>query len=227
MLTLYVGNKNYSSWSLRPWLLLRALDIPFDERLLPFGDESVWAGFRALAPAGKVPALVDEGRLVWDSLAIVEYLAERHPGVWPADPDARAWARCAAAEMHSGFGALRSRCGMNLGIRVRLHEFPPALAADVARVDALWAEGLHRFGGPWLAGAAFSAVDAFFAPVAFRVQSYGLSLGPAAAAYADRLLAHPGMQQWAAAGLAETFRDAEHEAECRAAGEWTADLRRS
>lgn len=225
MLSLYIGNKNYSSWSLRPWLLLRALDIPFDERLLPFGDESVWAGFRALAPAGKVPALVDDGRLVWDSLAIVEYLAERHAGVWPTDPAARAWARCAAAEMHSGFGALRSQCGMNLGIRVRLHEVPPALAADVARVDTLWTEGLHRFGGPWLAGAAFSAVDAFFAPVAFRVQSYGLRLGPAAAAYAERLLAHPDMQAWAAAGLAETFRDPEHEAECRVAGEWTADLR--
>lgn len=225
MLTLYIGNKNYSSWSLRPWLVLRALGLPFEERLLRFDDEEAWAAFRAWSPAGKVPVLVDDGRVVWDSLAIVEFLAERHPGVWPADATARAWARCAAAEMHAGFGTLRQRCGMNLGIRVRLNEVPPALQRDVARVDALFVDGLGRFGGPWLAGAAFSAVDAFFGPVAFRVQTYGLALSPAAQAYVGRLLAHPAMQEWAAAGLAEPFRDADHEAECQAAGTWTADLR--
>ena len=149
---LFIGNKNYSSWSLRPWLLMRRLGIPFEEVLLRFGDEEAWAPFRARFPAGKVPALED-GRLVWDSFAIAEYLAERYPGVWPDDPDARAWARCVAAEMHSGFATLRGTCGMNVGIRVRLREVTPALAADVARVDAIWTEGLTRFGGPFLAGA--------------------------------------------------------------------------
>src|SRR5690349_9794152 len=117
MYTLYIANKNYSSWSLRPWLLMRQLGIPFEERLVPFGHGA--GGFRTFSPTGKVPCLVDGDTVVWDSLSIVEYLADRHPGVWPAEPKARAWARSAAAEMHSGFAALRERCTMNLGIRVR------------------------------------------------------------------------------------------------------------
>lgn len=227
MFTLYIGNKNYSSWSLRPWLVLRALGVPFEERLLRFDDAAAWAEFRAWSPSGKVPLLVDGERQVWDSLAIVEYVAERHAGVWPADAGARAWARSAAAEMHSGFSMLRQRCGMNVGVRVRLHELPSALQADIDRVDALFVDGLGRFGGPWLAGAGFSAVDAFFAPVAFRVQTYGLQLSAPARAYVDRLLAHPDVVAWAEAGLAESFRDEEHDADCRAAGEWTADYRAS
>jgi glutathione S-transferase len=222
---LYIGNKNYSSWSLRPWLLLRELGVPFEERLLPFGDEAAWGPFRARVPAAKVPVLEDDGRIVWDSLAIVEYLHESHPAVWPADRDARAWARSAAAEMHSGFTTLRQRCGMNVGIRVRLHEVPDALTRDLARIDALWSEGLRRFGGPFLAGDQFTAVDAFFAPVAFRVLTYDLPLGPDAAAYAARLLDRPWMRAWYEAALAETWRDVAHDEENRAAGEWTADLR--
>jgi glutathione S-transferase len=225
MYTLVIGNKNYSSWSLRPWILLHEAGIPFEERLLVFGDEAAWAPYRARVPTGKVPALLDGDRLVWDSLGIAEYLAERHAGVWPTDPDARAWARCTAAEMHAGFGPLRAQCSMNVGIRVRLHGVTPALARDVARVDALWTEGLTRFGGPFLAGATFTAVDAFFAPVVFRAQTYGLPLGPAAAAYAARVLDRPSMRAWDAAAIAETFRDPPHDADCRAAGEWTADLR--
>ncbi|UQA56962.1 glutathione S-transferase family protein [Polyangium aurulentum] len=225
MYTLYIANKNYSSWSLRPWILMQEAGIPFEERMLPFGDEAAWAPFRAFAPAGKVPALVDEGRVVWDSLAIVEYLAERHPAVWPRDTDARAFARCAAAEMHAGFGVLRAQCSMNIGIRVRLRETPPALLRDVERISALWTEGLARFGGPYLAGGTFTAVDAFFAPVVFRVQTYGLPLTEAAAAYAARMLDRPSMRRWYAEGLAETWRDEAHDVECRAVGEWTADLR--
>src|SRR6185295_12474755 len=121
MYVLYVGNKNYSSWSLRPWVLLRECAIPFEERLVPFADGSSHATYRSFSPTGKVPCLVDGGVVVWDSLGITEYLAERHAGVWPADPVARAWARCTAAEMHSGFGALRETCPMSCGIRVRLH----------------------------------------------------------------------------------------------------------
>jgi glutathione S-transferase len=227
MYDLYIGNKNYSSWSLRPWLLLRELRIPFTEHLMPFGQASIWDEYRKISPNGKVPCLVDGARVVWDSLAIVEYLAERHDDVWPADPGARAWARSAAAEMHSGFGELRSRCPMSCGVRVRLHEMPELLLRDIARVGALWNDGLRRFGGPYLAGASFTAVDAFFAPVAFRIPTYALSLDAAAAAYAARALSLPSMRDWYAAALDEPFRDAEHETEMLPIGVVLEDLRRA
>jgi glutathione S-transferase len=226
MYTLHIGNKNYSSWSLRPWVLLTQLGIPFEEKLHFFG-----AGFKVKStgesPSGKVPVLHHATRIVWDTLAIAEYLAERHPGVWPADPDVRAWARCAAAEMHSGFGALRGACSMSCGLRIRLHQHPEALAADVARIDELWQEGLARFGGPFLAGKAFGAVDAFFCPVAFRVQTYGIKLSPTSEAYVKRLLALPAMQRWYADALAEPYRDETHEVEIAATGAVTADHRKA
>ena len=166
MLDLYIGNKNYSSWSLRPWVLMRELNIPFREILVPFGGTRNPDAFRAFSPTGKVPCLVDGTTTVWDSLAITEYLAERHAGVWPADAVARAWARSAAAEMHSGLPGLRNICGMNCGLRIRLHSIDASLARDLRRIEQLWADGLARFGGPFLAGGRFSAADAFFAPVA-------------------------------------------------------------
>lgn len=221
MYKLYIANKNYSSWSLRPWVLLHQLGIPFEERLVPFGRSP----FGDFSPSAKVPCLHDGDVIVWDSLAITEYLAERHPGVWPAADRARAFARCAAAEMHAGFTELRARCSMCCGIRVRLNQVPEALARDLARLSALWTEGLSRFGGPFLAGPAFSAVDAFFAPVAFRVQTYGLQLPAEAAGYAARLLDLAPMRAWYEAALAEPWRDMPHEAELRAAGTWLADLR--
>jgi glutathione S-transferase len=227
MYALYIANKNYSSWSLRPWLLLRQLAIPFEERLQVFGVGSNHSAFRSFSPTGKVPALVDGELTVWDSLAIVEYLAEAHPTVWPKDRMARAWARSAAAEMHSGYSTLRNVCGMNCGVRVRLAETPAALAADIARIDELWSEGLARFGGPFLAGAAFSAVDAFFAPVCFRVQTYGLALSQPAAAYVEAMLALPGMRAWYEAAINEPWREAGHEAELTAHGTITQDLRRA
>ncbi|MDP9011252.1 MAG: glutathione S-transferase family protein [Pseudomonadota bacterium] len=226
MYELYIANKNYSSWSLRPWVLLRELQIPFAEHLIPFGDASRWDAYRKISPSGKVPCLIDGDTVVWDSLAIAEYLADRFPGVWPADRGARAWARCAAAEMHSGFNELRTRCSMTCGVRIRLKEFPPALEQDIARLSALWSDGLHRFGGPFLAGEAFSAVDAFFAPVAFRVRSYGLTLGPAAAEYCARLLNLSSMRDWYGAALEETFRDQPHEDEMLDAGTVLEDLRK-
>src|SRR2546423_10524482 len=225
MYELYIGNKNYSSWSLRPWILLRQLEIPFRERLFAFEPQSSWDSFRRFSPSGRVPCLHDAGTVVWDSLAIAEYLAERHPIVWPSDRLARAWARCAAAEMHSGFAVLRTRCSMNCGLRIRLHETPPELLRDIARIDELWGEGLSRFGGPFLAGPRFTAVDAFFAPVAFRVQTYDLQLGAASAAYAKRLLELSGMRAWVSDALAEKWRDPAHEDEVRGAGEVLADLR--
>jgi glutathione S-transferase len=223
---LYIANRNYSSWSLRPWVLMRERGIDFDEHLVVFADpQSNWKAFRRFSPTGRVPCLIDGATTVWDSLAIAEYLAERHEGVWPTDPGARAWARCAAAEMHSGFGTLRDRCSMNCGIRVRLKEFPETLQRDVERVDELWNEGLTRFGGPFLAGSTFGAVDAFFAPVVFRVQSYGLPLTGRAPGYVQRMLDLPSMRDWYAAALQEPWREVAHEEEARAFGEVTEDLR--
>jgi glutathione S-transferase len=225
MYTLYIGNKNYSSWSLRPWVLMRALGIAFVEKLIPFDRAPGGGQFRDVSPNGKVPCLVDGDTAVWESTAILEYLAERHPGVWPKEAAARAWARCAAAEMHAGFGALRQRCSMNVGIRVTLNERPPALLSDLDRMAALWADGLGRFGGPFLAGSTFGGVDAMFAPIAFRAQTYGVLTEAPAATYVERLLALPAMQDWQAAALRETWREPAHEAEAKTLGTWTADLR--
>lgn len=224
MYTLYIANKNYSSWSLRPWSTLATLGIAFEERLVPFGSAEFDA-YRERSPTGKVPCLVDGTTTVWDSLAIVEYLAERHPGVWPADPVARAWARSAAAEMHSGFANIRNVCTMNCGLRVQLAAPSSQLLSEWDRIDTLWQEGLSRFGGPFLAGSRFTAVDAFFAPLAFRVQTYSPSLSPISSSYCQRLLQLPGMQQWYGAALQEPWRDPEHEDEARAAGTWLQDLR--
>ncbi len=226
MYELYIANKNYSSWSLRPWLLMHELGIAFTEHLVAFGTGSNFEAFRKFSPSGKVPCLVDGSTAVWDSLAITEYLAEHWVGVWPKDVFARTWARCATAEMHSGFSTLRALCSMNCGIRLRLNDYPAALEQDVQRIDELWNEGLQRFSGPFLAGAAFSAVDAFFSPVAFRVQTYGLKLTGEAAAYSIRLLERPAMRSWYEAALQETWREVAHEEEARVAGTVLEDLRR-
>jgi glutathione S-transferase len=226
MLQLYIANKNYSSWSLRPWLLMRECGIAFDEQLVPFSSGSSWDAFRRFSPNGKVPCLVDGDITVWDSLAIVEYLAESHGQVWASDKSARAWSRSAASEMHSGFGALRSQCPMNCGLRVTPDRIGADLQRDITRIDELWNEGLSRFGGPFLTGTAFTAVDAFFAPVAFRVQTYSLPLSAAAASCVAGLLALPSMQAWYEAGLDEPWRETDHEAEVLAAGTLTADYRK-
>lgn len=225
MYELYVGNKNYSSWSLRPWLLMAEQAIPFDEHLVALQDGSSWDAFRPFAPNGKVPCLRDGDTVVWDSLAIVEYLAERHPGVWPSDAKVRAWARCASAEMHSGFAALRTTCPMNCAVRVDLHGIDAPLQRDLSRLAELWNEGLARFGGPFLAGTAFSAVDAFFAPVAWRILSYRLPLDDVSLAYAQRLRELPGMQRWYTAALAETVRLTDSEDTARRVGTVREDLR--
>jgi glutathione S-transferase len=225
MYDLYISNKNYSSWSLRPWVLMCELEIAFREHLVPFGEESSWQRYRTISPSGKVPCLVDGDTVVWDSLAITEYLAERHAVVWPAEARARAWARSASAEMHSGFSELRNQCSMSCGIRIRLHEIPAALARDIGRLIDLWNDGLRRFGGPFLGGAKFTAVDAFYAPVAFRIQTYGLALSTGAAAYADRLLKTHSMREWYTAALKETLRDQPHEDDAPRVGRILEDLR--
>jgi glutathione S-transferase len=215
MYTLYIANKNYSSWSLRPWVLMQEKAISFTEQLIPFSENSSWETFRNFAPNGKVPCLQYDDLIVWDSLAIVEYLAEQHSGIWPADRLARAWARSVTAEMHSGFNTIRQECGMNCGLRIQLHQTIPALQADLDRLNEIWTEGLNRFGGPFLTGAEFTAVDAFFCPIAFRAQTYNL---PLHATYIQQLLSLKSMQAWEAAAIQETWREPAHERENIAAG---------
>lgn len=222
--TLITANRNYSSWSLRPWVLMKGLDIAFCDRIEPFLKPANYDEFRAFSPTGQVPALIDGARTVWDSLGIALYLADRHDGVWPRDEAARAFAQCVVAEMHGGFSALRGDCTMNVGVRVRPKPMSAALTRDVARLREIFEEGLSRFGGPWLAGAEFSAADAFYAPVAFRIRTYGLDVG-GGRDWVDRMLDHPAMRQWESEALAEPWREAGHEAELAAAGEIIEDFR--
>ena len=226
MYTLHIANRNYSSWSLRPWVLLKTLGIPFEEvfHQFPVGRSS-YPEFKLFSPSGLVPVLNDGDWTAWESLGIVDYLGDRHDGVWPKDQRARDWARSAAAEMHAGFGSLRNICGMSCGVRITLPSITAPLQRDLDRLEELWTDGLDRFGGPYLAGPSFGAVDAFFCPVAFRIQTYSLPLSPRAQAYADRLLALPAMKEWYTAALAEDFREPGHEQDHIAAGTWTADYR--
>ncbi len=222
--TLITANRNYSSWSLRPWLLMTALGIPFGNRVEPFAAMSNYDAFRAFSPTGQVPALIDGDRTIWDSLGIILYLADRHDGVWPGDPDARAFAQCGVAEMHGGFSALRNQCPMNVGVRTKAVTPDAALAKDVARLEELFTCGLEQFGGPFLAGPELSALDAFFAPVAFRVRTFGLDIGKGQL-WVDHILQHPAMRQWEAEALKETWREQGHEEEIGAAGIVTQDFR--
>ena len=224
--TLITANWNYSSWSLRPWVLMKALGIAFEDRLEPFTKPDNYEDFREFSPTGQVPLLIDGTRRIADSLAIALYLAERHSGIWPTDEAARIFAQGAVCEMHGGFGHLRNDCTMNVGVRVKPKPMSEGLQRNVVRLRELFEAGLAQFGGPWLAGAEFCAVDAFFAPVAFRIRTYGLDVG-AGQVWVERILAHPAMQQWETEALAETWREVSHEEELAAAGVITADYRSS
>jgi glutathione S-transferase len=212
--TLIVGNKNYSSWSLRGWLAARLAGIAFDERLVMLSEPDSRSALLEHSPAGKVPVLKHGPRVVWDSLAIVEYLAEQRPaaGLWPADGGARALARSIAAEMHSGFTALRSHMPMNLRRSLPGKGRGPGVAEDIARIGAIWLDCRSRFGsgGPFLFGAA-SAADAMYAPVASRFRTYGVTLDPAGEAYVEAIYAWPAFREWQAAGLAEPWTIPEDE----------------
>jgi glutathione S-transferase len=208
-LTLVIGNKNYSSWSMRPWLALKACDIAFDEVSIPLytGDADKQRILK-FSRAGKVPVLVDGDVTIWDSLAIIEYIAERFPEarLWPEHAASRAHARSVSAEMHSGFAALRNECGMNLHRPVGAKALSADARADIARIQESWAECRARYGkgGPYLFGA-FSGADAMYAPVVHRFRTYAIELTSAARAYMDAMLALPAFQEWTRAGLAETL----------------------
>jgi glutathione S-transferase len=225
MYTLHIANKNYSSWSLRPWALMKALDIPFKEQLTPFKGQNNYNDFKKFSPTGQVPCLIDHDLIVWESLAITEYLYEKHPSVWPSSATTRAWARSCASEMHAGFNALRSQCPMNCGVRVRINTIDDALQKDLTRIDQLWCEGLTRFKGPFLAGEHFCGVDAFFAPVVFRLQTYGFVLSPKAQQYLERILSLPYIKEWQQEAITESWREPSHEKETLAAGIITTDFR--
>lgn len=228
MYTLHIANKNYSSWSLRPWVAMKMAGIAFEEKLHVFSAfDSNREEFEKFSPTALVPCLDHEGLIVWESLAILEYLADRHDGIWPSFTEPRAFARCAASEMHAGFFALRNNCPMSVGVRVTLPAINEALQTDLDRLDALWREGLNRFGGPFLAGETFTGVDAMFCPVAFRIMSYDLKLSEEGLAYGERLRALEPMQDWFRAGLAEPYREPGHDDEIAVLGTLTADLRAS
>ncbi len=215
MLKLYIGNKNYSSWSMRPWVLMTQAGIAFEEVMVPFGtevdgvDEHFKRVVGAINPTGTVPVLVDGDLVVWDTLAICEYLAERFPALalWPQDVAQRARARSVVAEMHAGFTALRSRCGMN--IEARLPEQGQlamrdslGVRANLARIVAMWSELLAAHGGPMLFGS-FSIADAYYAPVAMRIRTFDLPVPPVITDYIERLQVLPGVKAWIDAALAE------------------------
>jgi len=205
-LALYIGNRNYSSWSLRPWLLMRELGIAFEERRLDLFTDEFRREIARVSPAGRVPVLVADGFAVWDSLAIAEYLAETHPrlGVWPSDARARARARSVCAEMHSGFQALREQMPVNIEARLPGLGWNLRVQNDVDRIDAMWSalRAEHAAAGPFLFGR-FGAADAFFAPVITRFDTYGVTLSPSCEAYRQAIHALPAMREWVAAAREE------------------------
>jgi glutathione S-transferase len=213
-LRLVIGNKNYSSWSMRPWIAMKATGIAFDETLIPIYVPGSKEKILAVSPAGKVPVLIDGDVHVWESLAILDYLAERFPqaGLWPADQAARAHARAVSAEMHAGFVPLRRHCPMNMWRPVKKRDLPPDVVANVQRIDALWTDCRRRFGtgGPFLFGA-FGAADAMYAPIVSRFHTYGVEVREAARAYMQAVMALPAWAEWRAAALKETWLLAEDE----------------
>jgi len=208
-LKLVIGNKNYSSWSMRPWLALRASRIPFEEIFIPlYTGKADKDRLLSYSRSGKVPALIDGDITVWDSLAIIEYLAEHFPEakLWPQDRAARAHARSVSAEMHSGFMPLRNECGMNLHRPVRSVALSEDARANIARVEEIWSDCRERYGkqGPFLFGA-FTGADAIYAPVVHRFRTYDIKVGPVVQAYMETMMALPAFKEWTEAGLAETL----------------------
>lgn len=208
-LTLVIGNKNYSSWSMRPWVALRAAGIAFDEILIPlYTGDADKRRILEVTKSGKVPALVDGDLTVWDSLAIIEYAAERFPDakLWPQDRMMRAHARSVSAEMHSSFGALRRECGMNLHRPVGAKPLSDDAQADIARIQEIWSDCRACCGaqGPFLFGA-FSGADAMYAPVVHRLRTYAIAVAPPVRDYMDTMQALPAFREWTDAGLAETL----------------------
>ena len=207
-LTLVIGNKKYSSWSLRPWIAMRNAGIAFEEVLLELYSEPFKKYLAQHNPVGKVPVLIDDGAVVWESIAILEHLSEKFPdaNLWPSDPKARAHARSIATEMHGGFADLRNHCPMNVNRTVKKRALTPGVEANIKRIDEMWNDARNRFGkgGPYLFGA-FGAADAMYAPVVARIHHYDIPVSPTARAYVDAVRALPAYREWEAAGRKESF----------------------
>lgn len=205
---LIIGNKNYSSWSMRPWVMMKHAGIPFEEVLVLLRQPDTTARIREHSPSGRVPCLVtDAGESVWESLAILETLAERYPqhGLWPSDAAARAHARAVSSEMHGGFGELRTHMSMNVRARWPGRGATPGSLADVARIDEIWTDCLKRYGGPFLFGETFSIADAMYAPVVMRFVTYAPAISEQARAYVERICALPAVREWIAGAGQETL----------------------
>ena len=213
MLKVVVGNKKYSSWSLRGWLALRLTGAPFEEVVVALDMPDSAQNIRKYSPSGRVPALIDGPVAVWDSLAIAEYLNEKFPAaqLWPADPAARARARSVSAEMHSGFASLRNECSMKIVEQFPKRDLSPETKAEVERIQAIWTECLKQSGGPFLFGARPCIADAMYAPVVSRFRTYSIPVAGPVKAYCDRIWAWKPVQEWAAAARAETLRAKFHE----------------
>lgn len=213
MLKLVIANKLYSSWSMRPWLVLRAWRIPFEEIVIPLRTPDSKAQVLAHSPSGKLPVLIGDDGVIWESLAIIEYLAESFPdkNIWPRDAEARAHARAISSEMHAGFQALRQACPMNLGSRFATPDITDAIQLNIDRIEAVWAEARAKFGavGPYLYGA-FSAADAMYAPVVTRLDTYQLPVTRETRAYMDAVLFHPDVIAWRDAALKEPWTIADY-----------------
>jgi glutathione S-transferase len=210
---LVIGDKNYSSWSMRPWLVLKHFGIAFEEVVIQLAEEQSNASILAHSPSGKVPCLItDDGVTVWDSLAICETLAERYPkhAMWPRDAAARGRARSISAEMHSGFGDLRTNMWMNIRASFPGKGATPETLADVARIDAMWSECLETSGGPFLFGE-FGVADAMYAPVVMRFNTWQPKLSEAAGAYARRVTEHPAVAAWISDALREVHDIAKYD----------------
>jgi glutathione S-transferase len=207
-LKLIVGNKNYSSWSLRPWIAMRNAGIAFEEEVIPLYEPGSTERISKYSPTGKVPVLIDGDMPVWETIAILDHLAEKFPKaqLWPADPKARAHARAISAEMHAGFGPLRKHCPMNMRRVGRKRELTAEVAANVRRIEEIWTDCRRRFGadGPFLFGS-FGAADAMYAPVVSRFASYAIGVGAAAEAYMASVMALPAFREWHDAGVAERW----------------------
>lgn len=205
-LTLVIGNKNYSSWSFRPWIAMKAAGIPFEERVIPLYEPGSREQVLRYSPAGKVPILLDGDTAIWETTAILEYVAERFPKaeLWPRETSARAHARSVAAEMHAGFQALRKACPMNMWLPPKLRPQSEEVTENVRRINAIWWDCLQRYGGPFLFGA-FGAADAMYAPVVSRFHSYGILVSPKCHAYMDAVMALPAWREWEAAARKEIW----------------------
>ncbi|WP_444884414.1 glutathione S-transferase N-terminal domain-containing protein [Microbulbifer sp. PSTR4-B] len=210
MYQLFIANKNYSSWSLRVWLLMKEMRIPFEEKMITFEGGDSWKKFSSFSPSGKLPCLKDNNLLIWDSLSITEYLAEKISLIWPMNRSARAWARSISAEMHSNFEFFNSK-SLSCATEVNTPVIPDNLSEALTRIDDLVQEGLGNFGGPFLAGEKFTAADAFYSPTIIKINNYNLSVSTETNQYFNKILALPNLKEWIDQAIQEPWKVSEYE----------------